>query len=948
MSGGARRALSCVVIAFAVVAGAIVVLTSDGYRQTKVDLNDAGIWITKTTLSATGGPTTSSVGRLNMEVGQVDTKLDVEQGPDILQAGRTVFVRGAGSLTSVDVADPSRPPVKAALPSGEGVDIGLGGGTLALLDPESRALHVVPANGFQSGGFEGKPAGEVSEAARMAVGTDGTVHVVDGDHVRTYDADGSKRSDRKIDVDPAAELSITAAGSRSVVLDRTTRRLLVVGGRSVDLGAFGEDAILQQPAGDADTVAVATDGGLVNVPLGGGDADWAYVQDEAKSPIEPVRLKGCSYGAWEKPGRAVGACDRQDPVPSSFGSGGRLKFRVNHDRITLNDLGNGAALIMDSKPPKSVDKAWIDALTVRPEEQAENPEEGEKRTTTADSNKDLKANPINISAREGRPRSIPALASAPGAIYVREVSQPSAGTASVGLNGQSIEFDPGPSGPPTRSFTYTVSDGTERTATGEVTVTILKLDGENRVPRAVEDRITISKNGTAVVNVLANDQDEDGDGLSLVDATTDDGTLSTPQHRPDGIITVRAGLDLGPKTVNYKIVDDLGAEATGQLILTVEDKAVVVARDDVALGQADQQLTVRPLGNDLSPSGTLRVASVTAEGSNAGSLQVRDRSNEEVRFVAAQPGTYSVKYTAVDEDTGASGEGTIRLIVSAGEGRSPTAARDNAAVAVDVPVVIPVLSNDSDPDGDVLAVTGVDPGSREVLRAAGVEVEVLKRQYLRVTARRAIPRDEPLVFRYDVTDGTTAPVLGAVVVRGIDRAQDQPPIAADDELVIRPGRVAAVRVLDNDLDPEGGPLILAPPSADAAAGARSGISRAGPARVTRARRARPSSRATSSASSPRRRRSASTSATPRSTPAGTAAGPRSTSAWWRATTRHRCRRSLRCGRRWGGRSRCRSRWWGRIRTATWCRSSASPAPRSTGRSLRSTTGGSCSMRGVST
>ena len=716
MRRGVRRVIPAVFVAFVLLAGVVVVVAAEGYRSTKVDLNDAGVWITRATTPSPGQAATASIGRLNMEVTQVDTKIDTGDAPDVLQSGSIVFIKANNSVTTVDPVDPSRAKASASVPAG--ADLGLGGGTLALLDRGSpSSLHIADAVHFQAGGFESKPAARFDKAARMAVGTDGIVHVVEGQHVRTYLPDGSQASDHTIDLPSGDQLTITAAGPRSVVLDATARRLVIVGGKALDIASYGTNPVLQQPSDDGAVVAFATDSNLVNVSTGGGTPTHAFAS-AAAGPIEPVRLHGCSYGAWQLPGIEARACDAQSPDSVRFGGGHKLRFRVNHGRVTLNDTDSGEALIVDGKPPRPVDGAWQDALTVRPEQQAQNPDQGQQRTSTDNSpNHDLKAEPINVSARAGRPRSIAALASAPGALYVTKVTQPSAGSAAVGLNGQSIEFDPGDTGAKVRTFSYTVSDGT-RDATGTVTVTIVGTGDVNHKPVTVDDPITVAPGGTAVVNVLANDDDPDGDGLMLTRAVTTDGTLDAPQFQPNGVVSVRAGQSLGRHVVTYTVADDFGAEATGQLIVTVAAQSKVVARDDFALGQVGEQISVRPLANDLSPSGPLRIASITPEGANAGSLQVRDRSDSEVRFVASAPGLYTAKYQSVDDVTGSSGEASIRLVVSAGSGHRPTAATDRATVTTDVPVVIPVLANDSDPDGDVLAVTGVDPGSRELAQDA--------------------------------------------------------------------------------------------------------------------------------------------------------------------------------------------------------------------------------------
>ncbi len=111
-----------------------------------------------------------------------------------------------------------------------------------------------------------------------------------------------------------------------------------------------------------------------------------------------------------------------------------------------------------------------------------------------------------------------------------------------------------------------------------------------------------------------------------------------------------------------------------------------------------------------------------------------------------------------------------------------------------------VLQNDTDPDGDVVAIeswTG----------AEGLEIEEAQGVGFRVDVDPAAP--DEVTFRYSISDGEADPVSGVVVVAVTDAmVVDQAPVAKPDTIDLRPGQTGAVRVLLNDYDPEGGALTV--------------------------------------------------------------------------------------------------------------------------------------------
>src|SRR5690606_922989 len=119
-----------------------------------------------------------------------------------------------------------------------------------------------------------------------------------------------------------------------------------------------------------------------------------------------------------------------------------------------------------------------------------------------------------------------------------------------------------------------------------------------------------------------------------------------------------------------------------------------------------------------------------------------------------------------------------------------------ASVRVDVPL------DGIDPDGDSVQVTGIaSPAAKGTPQVVDGAIEY-------TAAKNATGLD---TFTYTVLDARGATANGTVRV-GISRPgeSNQPPVAVDDEITVRPGRTVAVAALANDTDPDGDQVGLVP------------------------------------------------------------------------------------------------------------------------------------------
>ncbi|RBO72887.1 hypothetical protein DSP71_08290, partial [Microbacterium sp. H6] len=151
-----------------VIAITTMAFTYEGFPTTKVDLNDGGVWITKTS--------SLLVGHFNHESTVLDGGLRTTgENYDILQDTNNILVvdENASTLTAVDPARVSLGD-SAKVPSSS--KVALGNRTAAILDQKTGELWVVPAQGVAS--FEAEvnePVAELGASADVAVAKDGTV-----------------------------------------------------------------------------------------------------------------------------------------------------------------------------------------------------------------------------------------------------------------------------------------------------------------------------------------------------------------------------------------------------------------------------------------------------------------------------------------------------------------------------------------------------------------------------------------------------------------------------------------------------------------------------------------------------------------------------------------------------------------------------------------------------
>ncbi len=269
----------------------------------------------------------------------------------------------------------------------------------------------------------------------------------------------------------------------------------------------------------------------------------------------------------------------------------------------------------------------------------------------------------------------------------------------------------GPNADGIYTVTVTASDGNGGTVTTSFVYTVT-----NPAPTAANDVATTNEDAPVIISVLANDNDPDGDPLSVTSATSPDGTVVI---NPDGTITFTPALNFnGTTTISYAISDGNGGTATATVDVTVNPVNDAPTANPPLSSQTNSDadsvtIDVSPNFADLdgdtltfTATGLPLGATISAAGVITGPLD-----NSASLGGPNGDGVYTVTVTANDGNGGTVTSTFVWTVTNP----APVAANDVATTNEDAPVIIAVLSNDNDPDGDTLTVTGASAPNGSVV-----------------------------------------------------------------------------------------------------------------------------------------------------------------------------------------------------------------------------------------
>ncbi|WP_249356051.1 Ig-like domain-containing protein, partial [Cellulosimicrobium cellulans] len=785
-------------------------LLYEGEATADVDLNDSGVWVTKTSAGL--------VGRFNYESQAMDGTLNAGSASfDVQQDAGRVLLDDQGTSTSspVDVAH-LKLTGQIRLPAG--AQVASGGATTAILDGEEGLLWVLPFDGATS--FDAEkldPTAEVGGDGALTVSEDGTVFVAVPSTGALWTVETTSKgavsgdpASTSLPVGKGAEVEVTAVGDEPVVLDRSASQLVLPGGRTVAVEG-AEQARLQQPSAGSGDVVVATTDALVTQPLKGGDAQRRAAQGV---PAAPVRLGSCTYGAWASTGQVIRDCEGTDRDVDERLEGldpqTRLEYRVNRQVIVLNDLSAGTLWMAADEYQK------VDDWDVQMPEEAEG-EEADAELTNPEQvdqfiadrsqpNRPPQPKDDTFGVRPGRTTILPVLGNdvdPDGDVMTASLvgDSPSNATVQTIMGGAALQAVVPEDAEGTGSFRYSVSDGRGGVAEAGVTLKVSPW-GENAPPEQTGDPVLrVAQGGAATIKVLPFFKDPDGDDLYLASAAA---TVAGDdvRSRPDGTVELRDGGGSTGRKIVTLLVSDGELSFEGKLLVdVVPGPQPPVAVSDHVVVPAGQPVTVEPLRNDTDPNGDeLRLASV----SESAPAQITPNYDAGTfTFLSMEPRSYDLTYQVTDGPNATTGLVRVDVLPPSEAEGAPVVVTDTALLPAGGSTLVDVLANDTDPAGGVLVVQSV-----RVPADAGVSVAILAHQMLRVTEIRRL--DAPVTVEYTASNGTETATGQVRVVPVPAPKRLQPPNAVADEVTVHAGDVVTVPVLKNDTHPDGLELFLQP------------------------------------------------------------------------------------------------------------------------------------------
>ena len=388
---------------------------------------------------------------------------------------------------------------------------------------------------------------------------------------------------------------------------------------------------------------------------------------------------------------------------------------------------------------------------------------------------------------------------------------------------------------PNTTDSGTAGSGQDQGAEGQKNTTRSITIHLNTVPVATDDGLqTVQQGSPASGNVLPNDSDPEGNALSVTRFTIN-GIAGSFNPGDTATITGVGSLTLNANgsylftplstyhgdvpVVTYSISDGVGGTDSADLSIRVNAPPVAVD-DGLQTVQQGDPASGNVLPNDSDPEGnTLGVSGFTITGvtgsfnpgdtatiTGVGTLTLNADGSYLFTPLSTYHGDVPVVTYSLSDGVGGTDSANLTIRVNA----PPVAVNDGLhTVQQGHPASGNVLPNDSDPDGNVLSVTGFtitgvagsfNPGDTATITGVGSLTLNANGSYL-FTPLSTYHGDVPVVT-YGINDG-----VGGTDSADLSIRVNAPPVAVDDGLqTIQQGHPASGNVLPNDSDPDGNPL----------------------------------------------------------------------------------------------------------------------------------------------
>lgn len=811
-----------------------------GYDAQQTPLSPGSVW-------AMQNGSGSAYARVNLDLGEVDTVKQVENGSALAQTPQSLFVFSDAGTRFADV-DLALPPALTAdagaalspTPAGT-VEMETAGDFLVYRTDDGEVYAATLSGGGTAHALDpyaDDPAGDSEDEERrfvadaIAVDERGGVFAYSAAEGQVLRADAGTARVLGLDDVPAAPAAaqLTAANGRWVLIDEATGDAHVRGrAEPVPTDAAGTLSA-QKAAGSGDEVFLADSAGLVRIDLD--DAAATRVVDDAPgSPVAPVRVNGRVFAAWLGDGSVGGLLWSSGEVTALDYGGGELPdvidpvFVVNGDRAALNERRSGWVwTVPDGRLVASSQRWTVD-----------------DRTEVADARDELTAErvidprppvavPDAFGVRAGTTVRLPVLLNDHDpnedvlSVDPESVQQPDPAFGGAVVTGaeQELVVHVAPDAAGTGSLAYRTSDGTapggRLSEPAAVALTVVP-DDVNTAPvwcgvadcLATWPQPVVTPGGTVSAELLGDWVDPEGDALYLAGASvvSGDGAVTTS---PDGTLTYQhpdpAATQAQTIVIQVVVSDVRGATATREIAVTVAGAGELVADPFAVTGVTGEPVTLDIARHVRGATGRIALTSA-APLDDARSTVALHPTGLSADLTATEPGSYLVQYTVHD----GVGEATAlaRVVVRDADEVQISTPPLTAFVRPGEDATVDVLPPVHNPAGLVLLVGDVRPQADP---AAALSVDTVGQSLLRVSGSTQSGEPGLLgVVRYTVSDGSgreQATTTGELTVVLLPAGTAEPPIAVDDAVTVRAGDLVDIPVMDNDTAPAGALFALDP------------------------------------------------------------------------------------------------------------------------------------------
>jgi large repetitive protein len=379
-----------------------------------------------------------------------------------------------------------------------------------------------------------------------------------------------------------------------------------------------------------------------------------------------------------------------------------------------------------------------------------------------------------------------------GGLTILRIYGPQHGTATIALDGLSIDYVPAADYFGADSIEYVITDVDGDTDSAMIRITITADDSD--APVANDDLVITDEDTPVTIQPVNNDYDPDLSGLTLT-------VLTAPQNGS----FVQSGNDLsytpdadyfGLDSIRYQITE-VGAGnqfATAWIRIIVNPvNDLPTANDDVETVVEDNSLTINPLVNDLDPDkGGLTILRIYGPQHGTATIALDGLS---IDYVPAADyfGADSIEYVITDVD-GDTDSAMIRITITADDSDAPVANDDTVITDEDTPVTIQPVNNDYDPDLSGLTLTVLTAPQNGSFVQSGNDLSYTPdADYFGLDS-----------IRYQITEVGAGNQFATAWIRIIVNPVSDMPIALNDTIVLNEDDSLDVQVLVNDLDPDKG------------------------------------------------------------------------------------------------------------------------------------------------